>query len=300
MANVSSLHDKLFKATMSRLDVAKEFLQEYLPVHIKKLVNLNTLKQEPTEFTDEKMKKSEMDILYSVHFGHRQGYIYCVFEHLSNPDKFVAYRLVKYMFRVMDWHLEKTKAKVLCPIYPVIIYAGTRKYSYSTSFFDLFGDDKKLVEDIFLRPFQLLDIKDIPDKKLQQHVLFGLMAKAMLANAKNALKLVQSLLPNMQGIKKSDLDYLHYVIEYLLRTKDIDDRKKFFHELTTNLSPEAGSEVMTIAQELIQEGMQKGSMETAERIAMELLTDHENIERISKLTKLPKEKIETLKQKVNC
>jgi recombination-promoting nuclease RpnB len=122
MSNLISPHDKLFKITMSRPDVAKEFLQEHLPANIKKLVDLSTLKQEPTEFIDEILQGCESDILYSVHFGHKQGYIYSLFEHLSGPDEMIALRVLRYMICVMEWHWKKTKAKVLCPIYPIIVY----------------------------------------------------------------------------------------------------------------------------------------------------------------------------------
>jgi predicted transposase YdaD len=46
-----------------------------------------------------------------------------------------------------------------------------------------------------------------------------------------------------------------------------------------------------------QEGRQQGSIETAERIAVALLSDHEKIERISRLTGLPEKKIMALKRK---
>lgn len=298
MPNIISPHDKLFKVTMSRPEVAKDFLQEHLPAHIKQLVNLNTLQQCPPSFIDEKMRKHEADILYSVDFDFGCGYIYLLFEHLSNPDALIAFRMLKYMTRIMQQHLDETKTKILCPIYPIIVYTGKNKYPYSTSLSDLFGGSKKIVEDIFLRPFQLIDVKDIPDKSLQDRIIFGLMVKAAIVRAKKAAELVRELLPYLQGVEKADIEYFKFVIEYLLHTKDVDDRDRLIQELTTHLSSDAGEKVMTtVAQYLRQEGRQEGSMQTAERIAAALLSEHEKIDRISRLTGLPEKQIRALKQK---
>lgn len=298
MPNIISPHDKLFKAAMARPKVAKEFLQEHLPSHIKKLINLNTLKQEPPSFVDEKMRKREVDILYSVRFGHRQGYIFLLFEHLSNPDRLIALRVLEYITRVLRWYCDKTKAKVLPPVYPAIIYTGLKKYPYSTNFFDLFGDDKELAESILLRPFQLLDIKDVSDKELRKNMIFGLMVKAMLANTHDPVGLSEILMPYLRALK-DDINFIRIVITYITYTKDISDKDKFFDKLTTYLPPKTGKIVMTIAEQLKREGKREGSRETAERIAMTLLHRHQSIDEVSEITKLPKKEVETLKRKVH-
>jgi hypothetical protein len=121
------------------------------------------------------------------------------------------------------------------------------------------------------------------------------MVKAMLAADRDTIKLAQMLAPFLIRAEK-DLEYIRAVIEYVLYTKKVDSRDKFIHELTTRLSPTVGEEIMTIAEQLKQEG----GMETAERIAAALLCKHQSVDEIAEVTQLPKEKIETLKQKLNC
>ena len=63
MSRNASIHDRLFKVTMSRLEAAKEFLQQHLPAHIKDLVKLDTLMLKPDSFIDERLKGHLVDIL---------------------------------------------------------------------------------------------------------------------------------------------------------------------------------------------------------------------------------------------
>ena len=90
MSNQISPHDKLFKVTMSRPDVAKGFLQQYLPTEIKSRINFKTLELQNESFIDRRLKTHLVDLLYSIKFGKNSGYIYILFEHLSNPDKTTA------------------------------------------------------------------------------------------------------------------------------------------------------------------------------------------------------------------
>lgn len=304
MSNIISPHDKLFKVAMSRPEVVKNFLQEHLPAHIKEMVDLNAIKQEPTSFIDARLRKREADILYSMHFGAKQGYIYTLFEHLSNPDRQIAFRILKYMIRIMEWHHNKTKDKNLCTVYPILVYTGAKIYPYSTNFFDLFGSNKKLAESIFLQPVKLLNIKDIPEEKLRKNLVFGLMVKAMLTNTRDALSFAEILEPYLHELD-DDVNLISSVITYITYTKNINDEEKFLKQLTTHLTPNAGKTVMTIAEQLKRKGREegmivgerKGSRETAERIATAMLHKHQSIGDIAEITQLTTKEIEALQRK---
>lgn len=69
MPNQISAHDKFFKSTMLHPQAAKEFLQNYLPDNIKKIVNLETLKIQKDSFIDQQYKNHFIDLLYSAEIG---------------------------------------------------------------------------------------------------------------------------------------------------------------------------------------------------------------------------------------
>lgn len=59
-------HDALFKQFLGIKETAKDFLEIWLPDHIKALCDLETIKLEPGSFIDEKLKSYQSDVLYSV------------------------------------------------------------------------------------------------------------------------------------------------------------------------------------------------------------------------------------------
>ncbi len=115
-----------------------------------------------------------------------------LFEHLSNPDKMIAFRLFKYMICIMEHHLHKNKGnKNNCKlpiIYPIILYTGHKKYTSATSVFDLFEENKDLAKDIFLNPHHFINVHEIPDEKLNFKFLQNLSFKS--------LDLFFSIIPN--------------------------------------------------------------------------------------------------------
>ena len=89
-------HDGAFKYLMSHPQLARELFEECLPVKVLEIVDLNTLKITKSSFIDEQLKASASDILYSVTMRDQGlGYLYCLAEHQSTPDKTMALRFLK-------------------------------------------------------------------------------------------------------------------------------------------------------------------------------------------------------------
>ena len=51
----STLHDNLFKVSLSDPKITKEFFETYLPEEIKQLIDLNSLKAEKESFIDNEL-----------------------------------------------------------------------------------------------------------------------------------------------------------------------------------------------------------------------------------------------------
>lgn len=167
---------------MANSKVAKEFFEQHLPVNVKKAIDPSTIKLQKDSFIDDNLKQQAADLLFSVDFDGKHGYIYLLLEHQSKPDEFMPFRMLKYMIAVMEQHLKQIKKpnkKRLPIVYPMIFYSGNKPYKYSTDLFDLFEGDKKLARDILWQPCQLIDLTKIPDEKLKETLLSGLFARAM-------------------------------------------------------------------------------------------------------------------------
>ncbi len=62
---IRKVHDKFFKETFSRTDVATNFLEEFLPTDFVQKLNLSSLTIENNSFIDENLEEHFADILYT-------------------------------------------------------------------------------------------------------------------------------------------------------------------------------------------------------------------------------------------
>ncbi len=124
-------HDAFFKHFFGDIATAHGFLSIHLPVGIRQHCDFSTLALEPTSFVDEKLRSRISDMLYSLRTTQGKGYIYCVIEHQSKPDKLMAFRLLRYSLAAMQQHLSQGH-KTLPLVVPLLFYHGKRSpYPYS-------------------------------------------------------------------------------------------------------------------------------------------------------------------------
>ena len=84
---VAHAHDKAFKASMSDLRVARDFLHHHLPEVIQEKIDLNTLTLHPTTFIDPELRQLVSDVLYSADFKDQsnRAFLYITIEEQSTP-----------------------------------------------------------------------------------------------------------------------------------------------------------------------------------------------------------------------
>jgi predicted transposase/invertase (TIGR01784 family) len=257
---IQSGHDKFFRQSMSDPRVAHDFFEAHLPDKIKALADLNTLKLSKESYIDQALKESIVDALFSVNFSHHKGYFYVLVEHQSTVDQQMPFRLLKYLVRVMEHHLKENQTKELPLIYPLVFYTGPTAYSASLDLFDLFPEPT-LARDIFLQPFQLVDVNQIPDEVLQTRIWDGLMALCLkYVYQHDILPILNKYLLSLfkELAKQEGEDYIEQVLVYLIRSAKISDKKLFCAILEENLPPAIGEKVMTLAEQLKQEGHKEG------------------------------------------
>jgi hypothetical protein len=77
MSLVSNPHDKLFKQIWSDRETARDFLANYLPDRIRKLIDLNTIEIRKDSFVESNLKEFFSDLLYRVSFGDKAATFTC-------------------------------------------------------------------------------------------------------------------------------------------------------------------------------------------------------------------------------
>ena len=147
MSDITNPHDAFFKFMFGDVEVAQDFLQNYLPTEIAKVVDLKYLTKENNSYIDEQFKESFTDMLYKTKINGEDGYIYFLFEHKSYQDPLVILQLLKYIVRIWEEKYDR-KANRLPIVIPMVIYHGESKWNVQTKLMKLIKGIDELPEEM--------------------------------------------------------------------------------------------------------------------------------------------------------
>lgn len=250
-------HDLAFKQFLTHPDTARDFMQLHLPAELQAVCDFSTLKLESGSFVEENLRPYFSDILYSLKTtAGDDGYIHVLIEHQSSPDKHMAFRLLRYAVAAMQRHLDAGH-KQLPLVIPVLFYTGRRSpYPYSTRWLDEFATPA-LAESLYNGSFPLVDVTVIPDDEIMGH---RSMAALTLLQKHIHRRDLADLLDNLATLLLTEHmtgQQLVSLINYLVQAGETSDAEAFVRELAKRV-PQHEDELMTIAQQLEQKGIEKG------------------------------------------
>jgi predicted transposase/invertase (TIGR01784 family) len=289
----SMTHDVFIKRSMLNLEVATEFFSANLPKSILKIVDLSTLKPEKADFVDAVLGNGVVDILYSVQWDNKLGYISLLLEHQSTPDPLMVFRIQKYMLRLCDAHLAKyPKSKLPC-IYPIILYSGKTKYTSPLSFWELFSKPK-LAKQCFTDPIYLLELRTIKDIDLKHRYHSGIVLSLMREiHRKNIFPYLHAIQPLLQLIGKENLHFLEDLLRYILCNGGAKNKEDIIQLFATTVSKQDKGKIMSIANEFREEARR----EIMEQVVHNMLSRNMSLDTISEITRLSLREIRTLQRK---
>jgi predicted transposase/invertase (TIGR01784 family) len=294
-------HDRAFKDFFEERDVASSFLQEYLPENIIKELDFESLKISKDSFVDKGLKEYLSDILYEVKLKNRLSFIYLLFEHKSQMERFVAFQLLKYMVRIWENFLKQNKkAKYLPVIIPLVIYHGRPRWRVDSSFKSLFESPGKFEPYLPDFRFELYDISHLPDDELRGSVLLRILLITLkyIFNPKLRHKLPEifELFGKLEDKNKAT-EYLEVLLRYLTYRAD-DITEKELQESVDQTLEDGGKIMPTLAQKWMEQGEEKGMERMKWDVVKNALAIDLPIEKITRLTGLPPEKIKLMKSRM--
>ena len=290
------VHDALFKQFLTHPENARDFFSVHLPANILPLCDLSTLRLEPASFVERRLRQLHSDVLYSVQMTEGEGYIYCLIEHQSKPDRLMGFRLMHYAMSAIAHHLKKSPAdKTLPLVVPFLFYQGSVcPYPYSMNWLDGFADPA-LAQQLYTRSFPLVDLSVLSDEEILTHkgiALLELVQKHI--RTRDGLMAVLPIIAQIINSQHNTVDQVRSVMEYIAYQGYILDESRFFSQLIA-LSPEYKTMLTTIAEQLEQKGIEKGIGLGVEKVARSLLQQGVDLNIIMQCTGLTREKIESLK-----
>lgn len=265
-------HDLVFKTFLSTMETARDFIAIHLPPALLQLCDLQTLQLESGSFIEEDLHPYFSDMLYSLKTACGDGYIHVLIEHQSSPDRHMAFRLMRYAIAAMQRHLEAGH-NVLPLVIPILFYQGRRSpYPNSMNWLDEFSDPV-VAGRIYSQNFPLVDITVIPDDEIMRHrsmAALTLIQKHIRQRDLTRLLDKLAILLTRNHISGQQVIAL---VNYMLQAGEAQDARTLLYEMAQR-APQYGDELMTLAEQLkqegrnegIQQGMQQG-IQTGEREA---------------------------------
>jgi predicted transposase YdaD len=277
-------HDALFKYTFRHVEHAEGELRAMLPPALVARLKLETLRLVPGEFVDEHLSDRRSDILYAVDTqGGGEVLVHIVFEHQSTVDRWMAFRLLRYMVRIWDAHLrEHPEASGLPLIVPLVLYHGPRGWSASRRFVDLMAMDGLAAEGAttgesaaeavrsFVPGFAFLvdDLSAESDESLRRRSMTA-VARLALWCLRHGRESERDLAPALE--RWSDvllevvraphgLEAMRTVMRHILIVSG-PRPPDFFRGLFASLGPDTEEAFMNMAEYLRNEGRQEGLLE---------------------------------------
>ena len=260
---ISNIHDKFVKEMLSDRGLAIAFLSNYLPEEVGNLLLFDSMHYESTSYLSKELKESFSDIVWSISTKSNSRVKICLLlEHKSYIEPNAAFQILEYMALGYQKQL-KNKQKVEL-ILPILYYHGQAKWVYRpiksyfteydavfqkylpnhhTEFVDLAAMSEENIESLangLLRSTIMLQ-KYYPDGE-------ALMSRVGL--------IMENLLPYLESTM------IHSIFVYILQN-DYVDKKKLKQTLAI-LPKNINNNIMSIYDELIQEGIEKGKLEGIE------------------------------------
>jgi len=255
-------HAKLFETVFSDPVEAVSFFQAYLPDSLTTRIDWNTLVLKENSFIDEEFYGSESDILFQAKLKELEEdiFLYVLFEHQSKPEKWVRFRLLKYMCRIWDASFKEfPKQKKLIPVLPAVFYQGNSRWNYSTQFSDLFHDTLKDVDFVPRFSHFLTDQSGFSNDEIRGTLkvrIAQLLMKAAfhgkIREIFGTLSELMSELPDSGGTR-----YVRVFIRYIAATQERKTVEEFAGIMKKH-SERIGENMITAAQEWFNEGLNEG------------------------------------------
>jgi len=266
---IHSPHDKFFKESFSHPEVALDVFQTVLPARLFQEADWTALALRPGSFVDEHLAETSSDLLYRVPFRGSPLSLYLLFEHKSTPEE-LRLDLLQYMVRVWKQDRKEAAPGSACPpIVAIVLYHGKRPWPYSTRFVDWLGMPNELRDE--LTPFQpdfrhvLLDLGPVPMEaiagRLQTRLTLTLMKAVQEGRVLEWLERFGSLLLELAR-EEGRLGQFRVMLRYLFEAEA--SASSIFRDLAAKVEHARVKQgVMTIAEQLKQEGRQEGRREGA-------------------------------------
>mgnify|MGYP000860398752 CR=1 FL=1 len=273
---IQTPHDSFFKETIGKIEVAEDFLNNYLPEGIRNIVDTKTLEPQKDSFIDKELNETFADMLFKANIYNEEGYIYFLFEHKSYTSKNVSLQLLKYMTAIWDAKIKNEKKDELPVILPLLIYHGRYRWNAGNTLGNIIKGYENLPDAVkeYIPNYEYLvyDISRYTDDEIKGSAYLRIMLTILRdIFTKDEEKIHKTIMESIEYIKEledkqSGIEYFETMMRYIFSTRT-DLTKETANEIMSKLEtnyPEGSEVMMTLAEKFRNEGLEQGMMKGIE------------------------------------
>lgn len=261
-----------------------------------KRIDYTGLKRINKTFISDDLQKHEADMVFTVPFFEeddrlKEVIIYILIEHQSSIDPEMTFRVLSYMVKM--WEAQRREwisnnvpinQRKFRPILPVVFYTGSREWNSLSDMKQLMDLPKSLEQFVIQPNILFLSLEAMEsDRLVEQDHPFGwilrLVQKEDSASQEfeETLRLVVNHLEQMSSGEKANWEKLiWFIIMLIYNRREPRERSDFVKIIEDNVNEKNRKEEIsnmgrTIAQELIEEGIEIGTITTKQDALIRLL-----------------------------
>lgn len=293
-------HDAMFFHALQNYEVARDAIRAYLAKDILPLFDLNRIEHYNNKIITDEFQKLELDIIYKVPFKDKTALVLFHLEHQSTVDSTMPLRVWRYVLSTQLEYYKNHKDEPLPIVIPIVVYSGEEKYTKTMNYFDLFGEHKDLAKKYILADISLVDVCRLDDEDINKHHLLGLVELAFkYKNAKEMELAIKKIFQRMHELAlETDPNFRKFLLKYIAGTFNETHYEKMIEISKMIEYDELGEEIMTMAQQLRQEGIQQGRQEEKLFVAQNMFESGFSLDQVENCTKLPKKTLSELFEEI--
>jgi len=263
MSEIKNPHDAFFKQLFARPGVARDFLENYLPGRLTAALDLDSIELVEGSFIDEELQEHLSDMIFRVRLKRGgQAFIYILFEHKSEADRWAAWQTLRYIMRM--WEKEKAAGvEKFTPVLPIVFYHGRARWKFGAEFGELieFAGFDELREYAPGYRVHVVDLSQHADAQIVGSGLlrFGLMLLKYIFRRRELNDRVDEIFEIYRPLfSGSPWDFLFVAVKYLMSVSPPPlPRERLREAVAKVFTEQEGAIMQTVAEELLEEFKQK-------------------------------------------
>ena len=258
-------------------------LRAVLPAALVARMDLDRLEPVPGSFVDSSLRWRHTDLLFTAPLDGRNAFVYVLIEHQSSDDPLMPFRMLRYVVRIWDRHLEQQPKSTRLPaVIPLVVYHQHegRRLSSPTDLTNLIDLDSTTVDTVreYLPRFRFLldDLAAIDEQTLRTRPVTPLvrLTLVLLKTATGNTELdtdLQEWADDLLAIWHGPGGYENFLtlVTYIQRVGETPTEA--LYKLFEHLGPDVKEAYVTTADMLRAEGEAKGRTEGRTEALVQLL-----------------------------